>query len=181
MKTIKQMLRHMLELQLYNDEQVHKKFGTSYSKILDNNGFFWALTDEVGEWIHELKGNWCWWKESQAPVNKAKALEEFVDGVHFILSFCLAVNNKDIDKCCVYDEGVVKGHRIELTELIISILQDVNTVYVFADPFLNISDSQIVIEDLLLLIDHMGYTFEEVYEAYKEKNKVNLERVAGHY
>lgn len=180
MATVKEMLRHMFELQLYNDEQVHAKFGTSYSLILERNGFFWALADEMGEWIHELKGNWCWWKMSQAPVNQEKALEELVDGVHFVLSFCLALNNKDIDKCCDYDERMLERGIYTPSELIIRLLEDVDLDLTFIgnEKLLN---AEFAITDLLSLIDSMGYKFEDVYEAYKEKNKVNLERVAGNY
>ena len=46
-----------------------------------------ALLDEIGELTHELKYTWCWWKKTQAPVDKEKVLGELVDIWHFILSW----------------------------------------------------------------------------------------------
>ena len=45
-----------------------------------------AIIDELGELTHELKGDWCWWKKTQKPVDRKRVLEELVDVYHFVMT-----------------------------------------------------------------------------------------------
>jgi dimeric dUTPase (all-alpha-NTP-PPase superfamily) len=45
------------------------------------------LFDELGELMHAQKSDWCWWKFTQEPTDKAKVFEEYADVLHFALMY----------------------------------------------------------------------------------------------
>ena len=79
-KLIKEMLHKQAEL----DKSIMSAYGLTE---IDEENLRMAILDEVGELTHELKGDWCWWKKTQAPVDMRKVLGELVDVWHFILSW----------------------------------------------------------------------------------------------
>lgn len=173
-----QMIEHMLELQLIEDTLVHKERNTSYPDLLDK--YFPALLDEFGEFIHELKPEWCWWKKDKGTVNKEKVLEEFADVTHFILSFCLALHNgaiEEVFKAASYLNSYNRFYFYEkddVSYLIASLLKMV------VEP----DDADAI--DILLywanLIFILDFDFKtEVYEPYIKKNAVNQQRVRTGY
>ena len=74
----------MLHKQAELDESIMSAYGLTE---IDEEKLSFAILDEVGELTHELKGNWCWWKKTQAPVDDKKVLGELVDIWHFVLSW----------------------------------------------------------------------------------------------
>ena len=60
---IKEMLKKQAEL----DKSIMSAYGLNE---IDEENLRMAILDEVGELTHELKGDWCWWKKTQAPVDK---------------------------------------------------------------------------------------------------------------
>lgn len=84
--TIKEfeLIKEMLHKQAELDKSIISAYGLK--KITDDKLAF-AILDEVGELTHELKGDWCWWKKTQAPVDDKKVLGELIDVWHFVLSW----------------------------------------------------------------------------------------------
>lgn len=84
--TIKEieLIKEMLKMQKKLDEAIMEEYGL---EELDEEKLNLAILDEIGELTHELKANWCWWKKTQAPVDKEKVLGELVDVWHFVLSW----------------------------------------------------------------------------------------------
>lgn len=78
------LIKEMLQMQAKLDKAIMEEYGL---EELDEENLRMAILDEVGELTHELKGNWCWWKKTQAPVDKEKVLGELVDVWHFVLSY----------------------------------------------------------------------------------------------
>lgn len=78
------LIKEMLQMQAKLDEAIMKEYGLT---CIDEEKLRFAIIDEVGELTHELKGNWCWWKKTQAPVDRKKVLGELVDIWHFVLSW----------------------------------------------------------------------------------------------
>ena len=79
-----ELIKEMLQMQAKLDEEIMKEYGLAE---IDKKNLGFAILDEVGELTHELKGDWCWWKKSQAPVDEEKVLGELVDIWHFVLSY----------------------------------------------------------------------------------------------
>ena len=170
--TIKEfeLIKEMLHMQAKLDEAIMKEYGlyTIYEEKLS-----FAILDEVGELTHELKGNWCWWKKTQPIVDNAKVLEELVDVWHFVLSWQNNFNGGeeglltddeimekvDDDRWSIEEYG--KGIVIKLADLSYSPLWKV--------------------EPLIAITEYLGFTIEQVYECYCDKNKVNYQRLESGY
>lgn len=173
-----EMLQKMLKLQLEEDMKVHREFGITYEKLLDENLYFYALLDELGELNHELKSEWCWWKKNISEADRAKVLEEFSDVTHFILSFCIAYtfyrDDRHISsiKLPELSEGFISDSRFPDT--IISALFAINT------PFLNPVGALLAKWQEMIFV--LGFDFEtEVYKPYIDKNAINQQRVEEGY
>jgi dimeric dUTPase (all-alpha-NTP-PPase superfamily) len=76
------MIETMLKKQDELNSAIMKEFGLT---TISKEQIDLATLDEIGEFTHELKGDWCWWKKSQAPVDEEKALGELVDIWHSIV------------------------------------------------------------------------------------------------
>ena len=156
-------LLEMLSMQEKYDNKVFEvhpgKFDLEKARI--------ALIDELGEVTHELKGNWCWWKFTQPPVDQDKVLEELADVWHFVLMIQYH-NAPYIDK--FFNKAVFEKIHNDATSTelhkIISRLISTDTLSVYF---------------ALMLTYKLGFTFDEIYEAYKSKHKVNYERLGNGY
>lgn len=169
-------LKEMLEMQAKLDEAIFAEHGTSYEEILKNHGFFYAILDELGEWNHERKPMWCWWKKGMAMVNGAKELEEFVDVFHFVMS---------------HDLAYFKTPKAVIMELV-EPSEPMPLFYEDVEP-LNPSKGVMALYNLLegeyypliyvflRIAKGSGYTFEDIYNKYMAKNKINFERLANGY
>lgn len=164
------LIKEMLQMQAKLDEAIMKEYGLIC--IYEENLSF-AILDEVGELTHELKANWCWWKKAQAPVDGKKVLGELVDIWHFVLSWQNNFNNSEeglltddeimekVDDNLWSIEEYGKGIVIKLADLSYSPLWKV--------------------EPLIAITEYLGFTIEQVYEAYCGKNKINYQRLKEGY
>lgn len=162
--TNQQMINVMIALQRVYDDAVYEEFGCEF----DKEKCTLALLDEIGEFNHELKANWCYWKKTQKPVDREKALEELADVWHFALSLTYHFFD-ELEKNNKYEsykfEGVQSEKNVELSLLYFG-LQN-NDYY--------------RLEWLYAIGLKFGFSLEEVYEAYKKKNKTNWERLRNGY
>lgn len=164
------MIETMLKKQDELNSAIMKEFGLA---IISKEQIDLATLDEIGEFTHELKGDWCWWKKSQEPVDRNKALEELADVFHFALIYELFYGKrKYLDDSERYRESphdylpMVKmdiglGLATALTRIID--LADGRSMY------------------LLALSEHLGFCLEEIYAAYMRKNAINMERLKNGY
>lgn len=162
------MILKMSGMQAELDDALFKK-GKALGKIKEDEFDFenfercqFALIDELGELVHELKGDWCWWKATQKPVDRQKVLEELVDCWHFGLSLD---NNNDEHQLC--DWKIKKSDEI--------------TIYCIHKIIDNAICGLLTIKPLYNLTYSLGFTMEEVYQGYIRKNKINHERIANGY
>lgn len=164
------LVNKMLDMQSELDKSIMKEFGL---KEIDRNNLRFAILDEIGELTHELKSEWCWWKKTQSPVDKEKLLGELVDIWHFVLSF---ENN--------FGRG--KEWHVEACDIKEAVEFDLceakkNKKYLF-DMFWYLFDVQTyMIESIVSITEYLGFTIEQVYEAYCDKNKINYQRLKEGY
>src|SRR5699024_4528421 len=101
-------------------------------------------------------------------------LEEYVDCLHFILSIG---NDLEIEKV----EWFTYEYR-DLTDLFLTVNKSVNELLIACEGG---GDYQLNYSVLISYFDQLGYelgfTWEQIEQAYYEKNKVNHERQANGY
>lgn len=165
------LIKEMLQMQAKLDEAIMKEYGLT---CIDEEKLRFAIIDEVGELTHELKGNWCWWKKSQEPVNRNKALEELVDVFHFVLIYELFYGKRTY----LLDD---LGYDLESPRDYMPMVQmDIGLGIATAlTHIIDLADSRLMY--LLALSEHLGFCLETVYAAYMRKNAINMERLKNGY
>lgn len=165
-----ELIKEMLQMQAKLDEAIMNEYGLTE---INKENLKMAILDEVGELTHELKGSWCWWKKTQAPVDDKKVLGELVDVWHFVLNY---QNHFNLGKETLYsflqekkmsDTFLerLRGEYVSLPEMLVKLVR---------------YDS-IIIEILIAITEYLNFTIEQVYEAYCDKNKVNYQRLKEGY
>lgn len=164
------LIKEMLQMQAKLDEAIMKEYGLIciYEEKLS-----FAILDEVGELTHELKGKWCWWKKTQDPVDDKKVLGELVDIWHFVLSW--QNNFNDGEEGLLTDEQLIK----KVDENRWSIEECINGIVIKLADLSNFPLWKV--EPLIAITEHLGFTIEQVYEAYCGKNKINYQRLKEGY
>lgn len=153
-------IKKMLEAQKKLDEANLKKAGIEEYPIEEVKT---AYRVELGELLQEWKG-FKYWKLSKGEINREKLLEEWADCCHFALS----LENKE------HDDYKIKRFIEEELEIIPK-----------SDIYLIISNcfetSHFVLIDTIALGLKLGFTLEELEQAYYRKNKINWDRVNSNY
>lgn len=164
------LIKEMLQMQAKLDEAIMKEYGLT---CIDEEKLRFAIIDEVGELTHELKGNWCWWKKTQAPVDRKKVLGELVDIWHFVLSW--QNHFKDGEEGMINARAVVRNSK--------RILNLIKTKeYRLSEELSDLVAWELCkVERLIAITEYLGFTIEQVYEAYCDKNKVNYQRLESGY
>lgn len=123
-----------------------------------------ALFDELGEVNHEMKAEWCYWKKSEKAVDREKVKEELSDVWHFVLSLHRLKNKFEF-----HEEWVSKCRKD-------------NDEYDWFEVLKELSiQKYLPIYFVIILTEKLGFTFDEMYEAYIDKNKVNYQRMKEGY
>lgn len=166
---IKEQLKEMFQMQRALNENILNEFG---EEVMTEEKLELAIIDELGELTHELKGEWCWWKKSQKPVDRKRVLEELVDVYHFVMTSEMMRRYSSTDKeidfilnkynfyISYFDE--IKNERLD---------------YLIGD----ISATCDKLGELLKLTKCLGFKFDEVYQEYLNKNMINYERLKNGY
>ena len=165
------LIKEMLQMQAKLDKAIMDEYGLDE---IDEEKLNMAILDEVGELTHELKANWCWWKKTQEPVDKAKVLEELIDVWHFVLSYTNNFNDGESMFDTETDE-FDRGYKYYLSKTHFNKNALTNLYSELIDSWLE----KLII--LVVITEYLGFTIEQVYEAYCDKNKVNYQRLKEGY
>jgi dimeric dUTPase (all-alpha-NTP-PPase superfamily) len=128
-----------------------------------------ALFVELGELANEVRSFKFW---SIKPSSERQViLEEYVDGIHFICSLCIA--NKVKAEFSLPDNiGLLekKDLTIAFNKLFsrMSLLNDPNGIHEW-------------FRDYLILGYQLGFTYNDIYQAYFKKNQINFQRQKENY
>ena len=146
-----------------------------------------ALQVELAECANEWRGFKKWSKDQEprikVPVTawgepyKNPLLEEYVDCLHFILTIGLELGYTDFreEKMNEYLALVSEGERVDITGHFIAIN------YITSCIFENEIHYEQALFEILDLGERLGFTWEQIEEAYFAKNKVNHERQESGY
>ena len=166
---IKEQLKEIFQMQRTLNKSILDEFG---EESMTEEKLELAIIDELGELTHELKGDWCWWKKSQVPVNRKRVLEELVDVYHFVMTSEMMhsyLSNKDIiDIILIKYECSINHFNESKKERLDYLIGDISAGY----------DKLAV---LLQLTKCLGFSFDEIYQEYLNKNKINYERLKNGY
>lgn len=165
-----ELIKEMLHKQAELDKSIMREYGLTE---IDEENLRMAILDEVGELTHELKGNWCWWKKTQAPVDDKKVLCELVDIWHFVLNY-----QNHFNGC---ENGILNALMFERnSDIILNLLM--TNEYKLSGILTNLATLNMYkMERLIAITEYLGFTIEQVYEAYCDKNKVNYQRLKEGY
>ena len=165
-----ELIKEMLHKQAELDKSIMSAYGLDE---IDKENLKMAILDEVGELTHELKANWCWWKKTQAPVDEKKVLGELVDIWHFVLSW--QNHFKDGEEGMINARAVVRNSK--------RILNLIKTKeYRLSEELSDLVAWPLCkLERLIAISEYLGFTIEQVYEAYCGKNKINYQRLKEGY
>lgn len=120
-----------------------------------------ALQVEFNELLNELPFLFKYWTNKK--MNREKALEEYIDGLHFILSIG---NDFGIDAYKYTKPTNPNTH--DMRRLALGINNMIGRLR--KDSYKELLDHY------LLFGEKLGFTHEEIENAYMDKNKVNYER-----
>ena len=129
-----------------------------------------ALFCELGELMQELQTEFKYWKKS-AVNNIEKALEEYVDCLHFLLSLYISENNNADGFIMIEYDGI-------MSERYYNMYSPIRLPLMVGDMYEPIRTR---LAKLWAIGKHLNFTWEQIYEAYMKKNAVNIERAKGDY
>lgn len=123
-----------------------------------------ALFDECGEVNHAMKAEWCYWKKSQKPVEREEVKKELADVYYFALTLHrLRCDFKFEESSYLHYKNFFENRD-------------------WFETLQYVSDGGISsLYRTIVLTEKLGFTFDEMYEAYIAKNKVNYERMKEGY
>lgn len=161
-------LEELLEMQRVLDEAILKEHGNVYDeKIAEQMKI--ALFVELGELMNEMPTKFKHWKKA-AKDNREAALVEYVDALHFALS--LTNHSKaqgEFDDCYESYSDLV---HLDYSWILYSIMNEC---------FDETSNLNMILGHLFILGNKLGFTWDEIYKAYKAKNAINYERLKSGY
>ncbi|PIC59081.1 hypothetical protein CSV80_00735 [Sporosarcina sp. P12(2017)] len=189
-------LTRLFEMQKVLDERIVKEKGLEGQDLLPQK--ILALQVELGELANEWRG-FKFWSEDRKPRTQAYShheekqhghngfssiakyernplLEEYVDCLHFILSIGLELAAQETEKWFVEANVQVYKNR-DTVEQFIYTNYHLNRMYL-EDEY---DDYDELVYTFLGLGEMLGFTWEQIEQAYYSKNKINHERQATGY
>lgn len=163
-----EQLKELLEMQKVLDETILKEHGNVYDEKIDEQMKI-ALFVELGELMNEVPTKFKHWKKT-AKDNREAALVEYVDALHFALS--LTNHSKaqgEFDDCYESYSDLVHLDYSWILYLIMN------------ECFDETSNLNMILGHLFILGNKLGFTWDEIYKAYKDKNAINYERLKSGY
>ncbi len=163
-RSVQLEISELFQMQKSLDQYIQNEHG------LDGEDLFvkkvLALVVEVGELANETRCFKFW--SSKPAAEKEVILEEFVDGIHFILSLGLEIG--------ISTEHFSLGEVDYLeTDLSSQFLNVYGAISDFKENR-SIANYQNLFQQFLYVANLLGFSHEEIISAYKQKNEVNYNR-----
>jgi dimeric dUTPase (all-alpha-NTP-PPase superfamily) len=159
-------LKLMLAEQAKLDAHIQQQHQVTYASTREKR--LLALLVEVGEMINETKTFKFWSKKPSA--EKPIILDEYADGLHFLLSLSIEVQSQQ--------------HHYQIATITKTLTQATLDVFLAISNLCQSFTTQALekaFQHYLNLIPLLGFTSEEVVEAYFKKLGVNYTRQKNAY
>lgn len=154
-------LGHLYKIQAELKERIGYKGEDKLEKMM------LALLVELGETANEWRG-FKYWSKDQSP--RPKLLEEYVDGLHFVLELGL-------DLGFVFDQVTIFYECENITKQFLHIYNQVLEVMLHKSKYTYL----VLVRLYLGLGEMLGFTSDQIEAAYLEKNRINHERQNNGY
>ncbi|TDL82055.1 dUTP diphosphatase [Peribacillus frigoritolerans] len=152
----------LFEMQNDLDSKIEKQHGLEEEPLLEKK--ILALLVEVGELANETRCFKFW--SLKHPAEASVILEEYVDGIHFILSLGIEIGVTDgVEFDLAADENSLTAHFVLVYEKIAQFEKSRSEAH-YLELF----------RQYLLLGEALGFSPEEIEAAYVKKNEVNHDR-----
>lgn len=148
------------------DEEIAVNHGVSYSSTRNKRTL--ALLVELGEFANATRTFKYW--SNKPSESKERVLDEFADGLHFLLSLGID-QGFEVDSIEVFDDGNSLTDNLLRTYELTSIFYSDQTRTNYLKMFYS----------YLVALFKLGYSWEEARDAYYLKLKENHNRQATNY
>jgi dimeric dUTPase (all-alpha-NTP-PPase superfamily) len=128
-----------------------------------------AFLVEIGELANETRCFKYWSRKSSS--ERSVVLEEYVDGLHFILTLGLALG---FENSKLNDHA---GSPQSVTEQFLLVMKQTHQL----DRNRTVEDYQQLVDSFFILGNKLGFSHTEIEKSYFEKNKVNHQRQDAGY
>ncbi|MGD6846976.1 dUTP diphosphatase [Rossellomorea aquimaris] len=155
-------IEKLLDMQEKLDQHIEQEHGLENADLIEKK--ILALLVEVGELANETRSFKFWSKKSSS--SKEVILEEFVDGIHFILSLGLEIGIQQ------FDLGETNYANEDVTKQFLEVFKSANH---FSEER-SVENFQQLFRHYVNLGELLGFSHEEVFDAYVKKNEVNYNR-----
>ena len=156
-------LPKLFEMQKALDQFIEQENNIMKENLLSRK--LLALLVELGELANETRCFKFWSKKG--PSDKETILEEYVDGVHFLLSIGLELG---------FDTVVQIKETTSSSEDLTNQFLAVYEAFYDLKKEKSLPSYQRAWEEYILLANMLGFSAEEMERAYIEKNEVNYKR-----
>lgn len=166
-------LQKLFDTQRELDEYIQKKQGL---KTINLNNMILAVIAEIGEMSNEWGGFKDWKVNKQ---QKEGLLEEIAD----VLSFILVIGNQLHHRgaLVIYPDGDSNRNGLvydDITSQILSLTSYFIRLWKYDEIDEGYRD---VLTTFAILTEMLGFTWEQIEQAYYDKNKINHARQEGGY
>lgn len=160
--------KKLFQMQCALDQHIEEKHQLEDEDLFSRKVL--ALLVELGELANETRCFKFWSVKPASPKNVI--LEEFVDGVHFILSLGIECGFTEVD-LQVPDTGA----DLNATEQFLKVFEQVGSFRTGK----NLEEYVKLFVSYLQLATVLGISYEEMEQAYLAKNEVNFQRQENNY
>lgn len=151
------------DMQKELDEYTFKKYNLSDKEDLKNKKLL-GLIVEISELANKTQSFKYW--STKLPGTKEELLEEYADGLHFILSLCLELEINLNDKFNKIEK------EDDISKLFLIIIK--NTINLKEE--FNKTNIKELLNYYIYLGECLGFSEGNIIEGYIKKNKINKER-----
>lgn len=155
-------LQQLFTMQAALDQHIEAQHNLQNEDLLDRKVL--ALLVELGELANETRCFKFWSLKPSSP--KEIILEEFVDGVHFILSLGII---------CGFTDSKIESRATDSNTLSDQFLTMYDQIGLFRQQR-NQESYVSMFECYLQLAIQLGFSSQEIEQAYVKKNEINYER-----
>lgn len=159
-------LHKLYEMQKGLDSHIEEKHGLQHENLFDRKVL--ALLVEIGELANETRCFKFWSLKSSA--TQDVILEEFVDGIHFILSLGLECGFDDKNEWILDKKD--NPHSVTMSEQFLVVYDNISHFQKTRSR----EHFQGMFKSYLMLADQLGFKESDIEKAYISKNEVNYKR-----
>lgn len=164
-----QDIKYLLEQQERLDADIRERFKINDTEWIEMNiEHDIALRVEVAEFVNACYKSWKYWKSK--PMDRSQILDEAIDVIHFVMLH----HNKN------YDLGITIKTISDTLEVARQ-LEDESEVRERLHYILIYTNKFEILIKLLEILDFYDFDRKQIMQAYKDKNKVNFERLEAGY